>query len=435
MFRCPGARVARMLLVCAAVVGCGDPPPPDPGNQAPSLVTGPSALPARVSAGASVALSVTSQDADGDAQTYTWSQEPASPAGSFSDPAGRAPTWTAPAVTIAQQFTLRVTVADGHGGTTTGVVTVDVDPPPPPANADPVLTEDPGAAPGVVTAGQSVTLSAAAFDADGDTLTFLWEQISPASPQGTFSGANLASPTWIAPSVNESGSFIFRISVTDGRGGRAWGTVSVHVNPAGQANRPPDVAPSIAAPNSLRAGDTAALSIDASDQDGDVLTYAWEQIAPAAQGTWVTEKTAASAQWFSPDVAVETVYSFRVSISDGKAEPVVRTANVTVLIPTYVDVQQIWNDVGCTSCHGSSGGLVLGHGASHSELVNVTANGCSTLKRVEPGNPGDSALVRKMVGTSCGGTRMPGNDTTYFDRHPGLVVRVRSWILAGAAND
>ena len=30
---------------------------------------------------------------------------------------------------------------------------------------------------------------------------------------------------------------------------------------------------------------------------------------------------------------------------------------------------------------------------------------------------------------------MPRNNPTYFDSRPGLLIRVRSWILAGAAND
>ena len=54
--------------------------------------------------------------------------------------------------------------------------------------------------------------------------------------------------------------------------------------------------------------------------------------------------------------------------------------------------------------------------------------------RVAPGAPDQSELIRKMTGTTCG-DRMPRAEPTYFDANPGLVVRVRSWILAGALND
>jgi hypothetical protein len=87
----------------------------------------------------------------------------------------------------------------------------------------------------------------------------------------------------------------------------------------------------------------------------------------------------------------------------------------------------------CTSCHGTSGGLSLAAGSSHANLVNVPANACG-FNRVTPNDPDNSALVMKMSGTACG-TRMPRNDTAYFDRNPGLIIRVRSWILANAPND
>jgi hypothetical protein len=54
--------------------------------------------------------------------------------------------------------------------------------------------------------------------------------------------------------------------------------------------------------------------------------------------------------------------------------------------------------------------------------------------RVVPGDPDASALVKKLAGTDCG-TRMPRNAQGHFDAHPGELVRIRSWILGGAAND
>lgn len=83
-----------------------------------------------------------------------------------------------------------------------------------------------------------------------------------------------------------------------------------------------------------------------------------------------------------------------------------------------------------------SGSLNLGATVSYSNLVNVTAvnAACNTLKRVTPSDPDNSVIIRKVSGTACG-SRMPRNNPTYFDQNPGLIVRIRSWILAGAAND
>jgi hypothetical protein len=147
--------------------------------------------------------------------------------------------------------------------------------------------------------------------------------------------------------------------------------------------------------------------------------------------------TTASAQWFSPSVGTQTSFTLSVSVTDQQSEPVVRTVTVPVTVPHYAaDVQTIWNAVPCTGCHGTAGGLSLAAADSYANLVNVNTRNatCNTLKRVTPGDPDNSSLVRKLEGATCG-TRMPRNNQTHFDTRPGELVRVRSWILAGAAND
>jgi hypothetical protein len=152
----------------------------------------------------------------------------------------------------------------------------------------------------------------------------------------------------------------------------------------------------------------------------------------------VGSRTGSSAQWYSPVLGAQTPFTFSVSVTDGQSTPVVRTITLPVSVPQYsADIQTVWNTVpGCAGCHGASGGLSLGQGVSYGNLVNVIGIGfvCSSLKRVAPGDPDNSVLIRKMEGTACG-NRMPRGNGTYFDLNPGLVIRVRSWILAGAAND
>jgi hypothetical protein len=135
-------------------------------------------------------------------------------------------------------------------------------------------------------------------------------------------------------------------------------------------------------------------------------------------------------------VASETAFTLRVSVSDGVAPAVQGSVQVTVTIPAYAaKVQPVFTQ-NC-SCHMGafpSGGLTLAAGQSYADLVDVAATACAPLKRVLPGDPDQSVLVRKITGNTCGG-RMPASDTGFFDRNPGLVDRMRSWILAGAAND
>jgi len=312
----------------------------------------------------------------------------------------------------------------------------ETEPPPPATNTPPTLT-GPTASVGQVPPGGAITLTLTATDPDGDTLTYAWAQ-TPASPAGTFSSTTAASPTWTAPAVTQTQNFTLAVTVTDGKGGSKQGSINVTVAVGGQTNRPPSVAAAITAPSTLVAGTTGDFSITASDDDGDTLTYTWAQEAPTTQGTWVGGATSGtSAQWYSPPVGTQTSFTLKVSVTDGRNAPVVRMVRVPVTVPSYArDIQPVWSMGMCMGCHGTRGGLSLAEGSSHANLVNASAvaSACNTLKRVTPNEPENSVLVRKLEGTLCG-TRMPPANPTYFDTNPGLLVRVRSWILAGAANN
>ncbi|WP_375746501.1 Ig-like domain-containing protein [Corallococcus interemptor] len=311
----------------------------------------------------------------------------------------------------------------GSGGISCGD---DASPAP---NTPPTLT-GPTVQAASVTSGTPVETTLEASDADGDPLTYAWTQ-EPASPAGTFDNPSAPQPSWTAPDVDSARSFRLKVTVSDGKGGTTEGSIEVSVRKSNQA---PTVSDTLA-PTSLVAGATGTLSVTASDPDGDPLTYTWAQVAPSTPGTWVGGTQGPSAQWYSPVVATQTAFTFSVSVSDGVSPPVVRTVTLPVSVPRYgADVQALWSTGECTTCHGKAGNLSLAAATSHANLVNVTARACGNLRRVTPGDPDNSALIRKMEGTECG-DRMPTGKPEYFDQHPGLNVLVRSWILAGAAND
>jgi hypothetical protein len=384
-----------------------------------------------------VNLSVSASDADGDTLTYSWSQQsPASPAGAFNSTSAQNPSWTAPAVTTDTAFQLRVTVTDGKGGAASGSVTVTVLAP---VNRAPTLTSGPSASATTMNEQEAITLSVSASDADGDPLTYAWTQTAPASPTGSFNSTTSATPTWTAPDVTANGTYTLRVTVSDGKGGSVAGSINITVQ---KVNQPPTVAATITGPSTLLAGSTGSLSITASDPDGDPLTYSWDQTDPATLGTWVGSSTGSSAQWYSPALGAETSFTLSVSVTDGQSTPVVRTITFPVTVPTYAaDISPVWGPSGgnCTGCHASSsgsGGLGLG-ADGYTNLFNVTANAACTpaaTVRVAPSDPDNSVLIRKMEGTTCG-TRMPQNNQGYFNNNPGLVIRVRSWILAGASDN
>ncbi|KFE62234.1 PKD domain-containing protein [Hyalangium minutum] len=403
-----------------------------PVNRSPTISQEARANPSSVSGSSPVQLSVGASDPDGDTLTYAWTQTPASPAGTFANASSANPTWTTPTVTTSTTFTLQVNVTDGRGGSVQSQVDVSVAPAPS-QNNPPTLTAGPSASLTTINEQETVNLSVTASDPDGDPLTYAWSQTSPTSPVGTFSSTSSATPTWTAPDVTASGMYTLTVIVSDGRGGSVAGFVEITVQKVNQA---PNVAANISGPSTLLAGSAGTFSISATDPDGDPLTYSWEQTEPATQGTFVGSRTASSAQWYSPVVSSQTSFTLSVSVTDGQST-VVRTLTLPVTVPNYsTDVRGVWTLGNCTGCHGSSGGLSLSP-ASGANLINVAANAsCSpaALTRVVPGDPDNSVLIRKMEGTTCG-TRMPQGNPNYFINNPGLVVRVRSWILAGAQDN
>ncbi|WNG37132.1 PKD domain-containing protein [Archangium violaceum] len=305
-------------------------------------------------------------------------------------------------------------------------------------NRAPTITQV-SATSAAINEGTSTTLTVAASDPDGDSLTYSWTQL-PAAPTGSFNDGTGETQTWTAPLVASDTTFTLQVTVSDGKGGSSQATVDVAVANVAAPNRAPSVAETITAPASVIAGDTADLSIVASDPDGDTLTYSWTT-NPANLGTF-TNATAAAAQWRSSDINEATTYTLQVTVSDG-TDSVTRSVNVRVDVPSYAaHIQPIWN-VQCVRCHTGSpgrGSLTLDADKSYASIVNVGAAGrpCSPtgLMRVTPGKPDESLMVTKLGSAPmpCG-SRMPTDNPTYFDEHPGELTRIRSWILAGALNN
>jgi hypothetical protein len=103
--------------------------------------------------------------------------------------------------------------------------------------------------------------------------------------------------------------------------------------------------------------------------------------------------------------------------------------------PTFSDIQTMIFIPICV-CHVGAAapqGLVLDTADSIDMLVNIPSAEVLDLFRVEPGNPDDSYLVRKLEGgPGIVGSQMPlGGPPLDQD----LIDRVREWILAGALDN
>ncbi len=284
--------------------------------------------------------------------------------------------------------------------------------------------------------GSSVSLSVEASDEDAHPLTYAWAQ-APSTPMGTFGTETGAQRTWTAPLVSRDTPFTLRVTASDNNGGSVQGSVVVTVLNVAALNQPPSVDESITPPTTrVIAGDTVSLFIGARDRDGDPLTYSWKTV-PEGAGIFTTAD-ASLAQWRSGDLGAATPFTFRVTVSDGTVS-VTRTLELRVELPQYSrDIQPMWTPA-CTDCHnatvGTAGDLNLLPESAYASLVGRDGYGaCGSLARVRPGNPDESLLVQRISNADCG-TRMPLRDTDYFERNPGELTRIRSWILSGAPNN
>jgi len=113
------------------------------------------------------------------------------------------------------------------------------------------------------------------------------------------------------------------------------------------------------------------------------------------------------------------------------------------LEPTFASVQsQIFESTdvagrqACVNCHTNvgrnpSGGLNLAHGVAYDQIVNVVSPRKAGAIRVIPGDPANSYLVQKLVGSpGIVGVRMPQSGPPFLT--DGQILILKRWIELGA---
>ncbi|MDH5695193.1 MAG: hypothetical protein OEZ00_01090 [Dehalococcoidia bacterium] len=162
-----------------------------------------------------------------------------------------------------------------------------------------------------------------ASDTDGDTLTYAWSATG-----GTITGATKNVAVWEAPDF--TGEFIVNVTVGDGRGGTAAESCTLTVQtkppppkPAPASNRPPAVISLTPKATLFLPEAVTRITCEASDPDGDTLTYAW-----SATGGTITGAIKNIAVWEAPDFAGKFVVN--VTISDGRGGTAAKSCTLTV---------------------------------------------------------------------------------------------------------
>jgi hypothetical protein len=202
--------------------------------------------------------------------------------------------------------------------TAVAITLLELVPPPPYANAAPVIDSLVASSTSVQT-GASLSLTATVHDPNaGDTLTLAWT-----GSGGSFSAPATATTSWTAPS--SPGVQTLTFTVTDSQGAAVSVSLVVNVvsgTSTGNAaldisfNLFPVVSRVSASLNRLDAGQSTAVSANASDSDGDALGYQWSATCP---GTWTN--AASSSASFVPSSVPSGVCNncqLTVTVQDGR---------------------------------------------------------------------------------------------------------------------
>jgi hypothetical protein len=236
-------------------------------------------------------LGATASDPDGELLALQWTQLDG-PAVVLSGADGPAPSFTAPDVKVdtALRFSVRAT-AGGLSAMDEVVLTVAADRPP---------TVSAGADRAVAGRAQ-VTVAAVAADPDGDGVSFQWTQVS--GPPVVLSGAQSPAVAFTTPDVKAPADVTLSVTVT-ANGLAATDEVVLSV----AADRPPQL--STAATRTVASRGTLSLLAQASDPDGDGISFQWTQLSgpPVA----LSGVDSAGPSFTAPSVAVPTAVRLQV---------------------------------------------------------------------------------------------------------------------------
>lgn len=167
--------------------------------------------------------------------------------------------------------------------------------------------------PAQVNAGATVTLKASATDADGDSISYSWQQLSGTAV--TINNATSAQASFVAP--NGAGELSFRLTVTDSRGGSTSSTALVQVI---AANTAPQVTITSSVNNLV-----VSLTGDATDAEGDALSYSWQQTSGSSLSL-----SGANSKTVSFTAPAAGTYGLSLTVTDARGLSTTKATSVTL---------------------------------------------------------------------------------------------------------
>lgn len=354
-FRVDSAKGNNVGLAEIEVLGVGS---KAPANALPVITGGPTATPSSINDVQASDLSVTASDADGDPLSYLWTASGGTIVGS-----GPSVTFYPPLIEQSTAFAIRVVVSDGRGGSTSSDFLIPVTPSGA-ANVAAISTVSVSSE-----SGSTGQLGIKAIDgiidgypadhtkewATSGQLGGAWIKLNWSKVQEIFqirlydrpnpddhilSGTLLFSdgssiavgalPNEGVKTVSFASKFVTSVTFRiDSAVGSNIGLSEIQVFGNSKNAVPQVTSGPTATPSSISDIQTSSLSVQASDADGDPVTYVWTTNG----GSLVSNGP--NATFYPPRVNAQTVFTLAVTISDGQGGSVHRQTFVTVT-PSFV---------------------------------------------------------------------------------------------------
>lgn len=246
-----------------------------------------------------VNITANGTDADGTIESYLWEQS----SGTATTLANKTNKTVSISNLTAGIFNFKVTVTDNDGGTSSDEILIEV--------LEATINQPPVADAGetiiIALPTTSTTISGLGFDNDGNITNYLWTKKS--GPSATLTNETT---TTLSLSNLVEGTYAFEFLVEDNNGATATDQVQVIVNPA-ETNQNP----------LANAGNDISLVLpinstnlvgQASDPDGEVISYQWIQVKGPSTATLVNATQANS----TVTDLLEGTYTFRLTVTDNK---------------------------------------------------------------------------------------------------------------------
>lgn len=317
-----------------------------------------------VNENSAITLSGAGEDNDGSVVAYEWVQVGGTSA-TIEQANSAEISFTSPEVANTEILSFQLRVTDNEGGVGTDIVRVTVIN----INKNPVANAgaDFDASENTV-----VTLSGSGTDEDGSIASYSWEQTDGVTV--SLSNVFTATPSFTAPEVIDDTPLSFELTVEDNQGGTAQDTVIVTI---GNVNKVPVV--NAGNSQSVIEGITVNLSVSASDLDGEIASYLWQQTS--GETVTISNSASANASFTSPSVSEGEVanLSFSVTVTDNEGGVTVDTVSVSVsnVNPPVADAgtDQTVNENTIASLQGSasdSDGSIVSYSWSQVSGVDVS---------------------------------------------------------------